>query len=150
MQPVRMQRLPPERYMQSRMPDMRSQLSGAAVPERRKVLMNPFHAWLWRSQKAGHSLDTLAEWTGLSRYAINRRIMSHRYDSGEVMMTKDDLVEAYTVEMKSIHQIAEQYLCSDESVRWHLIRYGIPRRPRGNPKIKKCGGESDDKRVSET
>lgn len=92
--------------------------------------MNPFHAWLWRMQRKGYSLDDLSEMTGLSRDKINRYIKDHRWDRGEVVMSAKQLTQAYVVEGKSIREIADQFFCTYSAVYRHLEKYNIQRRPR--------------------
>lgn len=95
--------------------------------------------WLWCQHCRGKkkTLDQLSEETGLSRYQIHRAVMSYRRESGEVVMSKVQLSTMYTVERCSIKAIADRLFCSEDAVRRHLIQYGIPRRPVGNPKMKK-------------
>ena len=105
--------------------------------------MNEFHAWLWRQQRQGKSLDDLAELTGLSRDKINRCIQLHRWDRGEVVMSPRQLTQAYIVEGKTIQEIADSQMCSYEAVRRHMVKYNIPRRCQGNTTNCKNSGNSD-------
>lgn len=108
--------------------------------------MNEFYAWLWRMNRKGKTLDDLSEMTGLSRDKIGRHIQSHRWERGEVVMSAKQLTQAYVVEGKTIHQIAEQMLCTDEAVRKHMIKYNIQRRRPGNPTYKRNNGDCEEQR----
>lgn len=89
--------------------------------------MNAFHAWLWRMNRKGTPITELAEITGHSREKIRECIDSHRWERGEVVMSKEQLTQAYVLEGKSIRVIAGMLWCSKDAVHRHLRQYGIHR-----------------------
>ena len=89
--------------------------------------MNEFHAWLWRINRKGTSVTDLSEMTGYSREKVKEFIDAHRWERGEVVMSREQLTQAYVIEGKSIRVIAEMLWCSKDAVHRHLKQYGIRR-----------------------
>lgn len=86
---------------------------------------------LWRHRR-GVTLDQLAALTGLSRYAVHRKIKTAKWKCGEVVITERMLRMAIK-EGLTIRQIADRHMCSVGCIERRIHRYGIKMRPRGNP-----------------
>lgn len=108
------------------------------------TLVKALEYWFWREQRNGVTLNELTDLTGVPRPQINRMIQRYKYNQGEVIITRPQLLELYICQEMSIKRIAHKYFCSTHAVWNHLRKYDIPVRSKGNPDFKKLCREHSD------
>ena len=91
--------------------------------------------WHW---KRGYSIKRIASMVGMSPLAISQHFkklgIPIRLGTGSrttpLEIKKEDLRRLYVDERMSMARIAEHYICSDNTIRSYLLKYGIkPRSP---------------------